>query len=303
MRPSRILKLLLLLLPIGLIIYFYAPFRLAALALTGRSPVCPFKEAVKSADNLDREIKIKDRILHASRLLEKDPAGYHLWDTPQGRYWIPKGDDYVLAFNLAEQERRIYGTGARSVQPGDIVLDCGANVGVFTRVALDAGAKQVVAIEFAPDNLECLRRNFAEEIKDGRVIIYPKGVWDKDDTLTLTVSDDNTAADTVVLAPPGSHEGPKVALTTIDKLVGELKLPRVDFIKMDIEGAERNALAGARATLVAYHPRMALCTYHRLDDPKVIPLAVRSAWSGYRMECGPCAEANWGVRPDVVYFY
>ena len=44
----------------------------------------------------------------------------------------------MLPFNLAEQQRKIYGTGERAVRAGDIVLDCGANVGVFTRVALDA---------------------------------------------------------------------------------------------------------------------------------------------------------------------
>jgi FkbM family methyltransferase len=40
-----------------------------------------------------------------------------------------------------------------------------------------------------------------------------------------------------------------VPLTTIDKLVSELNLPRVDFIKMDIEGAEKLALTGGRATI------------------------------------------------------
>ena len=91
----------------------------------------------------------------------------------------------MLAHNLAEQERRIYMAGSVNVNAGDTVLDCGANVGVFTRVALAAGAKQVVAIEPAPDNVACLRRNFASEIAAGRVIVYPKGVWDKDDVLVL----------------------------------------------------------------------------------------------------------------------
>ena len=82
----------------------------------------------------------------------------------------------ALNYDLAEQKRNIYGTGIRR---GDIVLDAGANVGVFTRKALWAGASKVIAIEPAPENLECLRRNFAAEIADGRVVVYPKGVWDK----------------------------------------------------------------------------------------------------------------------------
>jgi FkbM family methyltransferase len=282
--------------------YFYAPVRLFALAAVGRSPVCPMAKAIKAADELKEQIRFKDQILGASKLVEKDPSGYHLWDTPRGRWWIPEGDDWVLPFNLAEQERRIYGTGERAVRAGDIVLDCGANVGVYTRVALDAGARLVVAIEPAPENLVCLRRNFEPDIAAGRVIVYEKGVWDKDDMLTLHIDPHNTAADSFIIQREGGIEGAKVPLTTIDKLVQELKLERVDYIKMDIEGAEQRALVGGRNTLAKYHPRMALSAYHAPTDPEGIPERVREAWAGYKMECGPCAEANGRIRPDVLYF-
>ena len=85
------------------------------------------------------------------------------------------------------------------VRKGDIVLDCGANLGTFTRTALDRGAKTVVAIEPAPENLECIRRSFKDEIASGRVILYPKGVWDKDDVLTLHIHHDNSAADSFLI--------------------------------------------------------------------------------------------------------
>jgi FkbM family methyltransferase len=300
---KRALKLTALLLVVAAVVYFYPPIRLAALAAAGRAAVCPFSEAVRSAANMSDQIDRHRHIVKASRMLEADPAGYHLWDTPHGRYWMPAGSDYALPWDLAEQERRIYGTGARAVQKGDVVLDCGANVGVFTRVALNAGAKLIIAIEFAPENLECLRRNFAGEIRDGRVVIYPKGVWDKDDVLTLTVDPTNSAADSVVMHPEKSHDGPRVQLTTIDKLVAELKLDRVDYIKMDIEGAEKQALAGARETLAKFHPRLSLSAYHRPEDPQKIPELVQAGWSGYRMECGPCADAKTFVRPDVLYFF
>jgi FkbM family methyltransferase len=256
---------------------------------------------LKAAENLQQQIHHKDRILAGSRLLEKDPAGYHLWDTPRGRWWIPEGDDWVLPYNLAEQERNIYGAGDQNVQPGGIVLDCGANVGVYTRVALDAGAKLVVAIEPAPENVESLKRNFQREIATGRVIVYEKGVWDKDDVLVLRRDPHNTAADSFVMLKDSEH-GVKVPLTTIDKLVAELKLERVDFIKMDIEGAEQRALMGAQQTLAQYHPRLALAAYHDPTDAERIPDLVQRGWSGYKMECGPCAEAHGRVRPDVLYF-
>jgi FkbM family methyltransferase len=299
---SAILKVTVVLAALAAVVYSYAPARLAAIVAAGRSPYCPMANAIRSDDNLRTQIRYKDEILHASRLLEKDKDGYERWATPMGTYWIPDGSRYVLPFNLAEQKRKIYGDGEQAVRAGDVVLDCGANVGVFTRVALGAGAKTVVAIEPAPENLECLRRNFNQEIAAGRVVLYAKGVWDREDKMTLQVDPHNSAADSFLIRREGGHAGVEVPLTTIDRMVAELKLDRVDYIKMDIEGAEQRALAGGRETLARFHPRLSLSAYHAPSDPERIPQLVRAAWPGYKQECGPCAEANWSVRPDVQYF-
>ena len=101
---------------LGGVLYFYAPARLAALVLIGRSPDCPFSQAVRTAEELRSQVQIKDEILKASREVEKDPAGYHLWETPKGRFWMPAGSDFVLPFNLAEQVRKIYGTRETAVR-------------------------------------------------------------------------------------------------------------------------------------------------------------------------------------------
>lgn len=282
----------------------YPPVRVLALVLAGRSPYCPLQDALKSHTNQALQIEAKDRILRESTIIQKDERGFHQWRTPKGEYWIPEGSDLVLPFNLAEQERKIYGSAPHFVKPGDTVLDCGANVGVFTTEALKAGAKLVVAIEPAPENLECLRRNFAQQIEAGRVIVYAKGVWDSEDFLTLNVDEHNSAADSFVLHPADARTTTqKLPLTTIDNLVNELHLDRVDFIKMDIEGAEPKALAGARATLAKYHPRLSVSAYHEPDHPEIISKVVKSAWDGYQTECGPCAMEHATIRPDILWFH
>ena len=300
---GRFVLLLIILLALSVVAYrYYPPFRLFAFVVAGRSPVCPLGEAVKADDNLHRQVEYKDQILNASKLLEEDPKGFELWDTPKGRYWIPAGSRYVLPFNLAEQQRKIYGSGANGPQAGDITLDCGANVGVTVHEELAAGAKTVVAIEPAPENLECLRRNYPSEIASGRVIIVPKGVWDKEDFLTLRVDPKNSAADTFVIQLKNANELEKIPLTTIDKLVSDLKLERVDYIKMDIEGAEPKALAGAKGTLAKFKPRISISAYHAPDHPRVIPQIIHDARSDYQLQCGPCAESEHAVRPDILYF-
>ena len=300
---ARVVWLLILLLTLAGVAYaYYAPFRLFTFVVVGRSPVCPLAEAVKADGNLRRQVEYKDQILNASKLIDQDAKGYELWDTPKGRYWIPAGSRYVLPFNLAEQQRKIYGTGDFGPHADDITLDCGANVGVTVHEELAAGAKTVVAIEPAPENLECLRRNYPNEIAAGRVIVVPKGVWDKEDFLTLRVDPKNSAADSFVIQRQGAVDLEKVPLTTIDKLVAELKLARVDYIKLDIEGAEPRALTGAKETLAKFKPRISIAAYHQPDHPKVIPEIIRAARSDYQMQCGPCAESDFSIRPDVLYF-
>jgi len=292
----------LLLLVIAFVGYNYSgKFRTGFLALIGRSPDCTFSRALEAPDELERQIALKDKLVAESTIMEKRP-GYNRWHTPNGDYWIPAGSDYTLHYNLAEQARKIYGTGDQAVKAGDVVFDCGANIGLFTTMAIRAGAKRIIAIEPAPENLEAFRRNFAGDIDGGKIILIPKGVWDKEDTLTLNVDPKNSAADSFVLKPKGSEGKIQVALTTIDKIVAEYSLDQVDFIKLDIEGAESNALRGAVETIKKFKPRISVAAYHRPEDPKLITDAVFAARSDYKRECGPCSESNNGVRPDILWF-
>ena len=269
-----------------------------------RRPHCEAVPPAKCAAHQKALGEEKDRILAAMKLKQHDKAGFDLYETPMVDYWIPEGDkkSYMLPFNLAEQALSIYGDGAQTVRRGDVVLDCGANVGVFTRLALDHGASKVIAIEPAPENLECLRRNFATEIAGGRVQVIPKGVWDKEDTLTLNVDPTNSAADSFVIKRQGSVGLTKVPLTTIDRLVDQLALEHVDFIKMDIEGAEPNALQGAQHTISKWKPRISVSAYHQPDHPVVIPRIIFGARPDYTMICGPCEAVGGKARPDILWF-
>ncbi len=244
------------------------------------------------------------RIEAASRRVEVDPAGLELWDTPSGRYWVPKRErsGYWLADMLSEQAGDDYGHGDLRVRPGDTVLDCGANVGVYSRVALAAGAKRVIAIEPGPDSVECLRRTFASEIAAGRLIVYPKGVWDKEDALPLIVDKNASLGDGFVIRRAGDHLGATIPLTRVDALVDELKLERVDFIKMDIEGSEKEALRGAEGTLKRFRPRLAICAYHKSEDPAGIPALVHGIQPEYHWLVGSCVLERRRITPKVLFF-
>ena len=215
------------------------------------SSECSLKELMGHT----RQTSRKD--MTAAMRLVRTEDGLDLWSSPQGEIWSVHGDEMV-PYLLWEQQRDIYEPDGHEVHPGDTVLDCGANIGVFTRKALSRGAARVISIEPAPETLKALRRNFEREIGEGRVIVYPKGVWDQPSEMELKVDSVNAGANTLVLSPDHQVATARIPLTTIDTIVEELKLSRVDFIKMDIEGAEKHALAGARNTISRFHPRMSI---------------------------------------------
>jgi FkbM family methyltransferase len=267
----------------------------------GDADICTFRQALRAPATSLRQNYWTESVKKACRHISTDPEGYALWRTPKGNVWFPRESTSALHVDMAEQQREIYNIGGKGVAAGDVVLDCGANVGLYTREALANRARLVVAIEPAPENLECLRRNLAAEIRAGKVIVYPKGVWDKEDSLLLHRAPGNSAANSVVNAFGGSSVS--VALTTIDLLVDELALDRVDFIKMDIEGAERQALSGAANTIRRFEPRMAVAAYHLPDDSIEIPRRVLAALPGYRSECSCIVNGPLEVVPEVIQFY
>jgi FkbM family methyltransferase len=235
--------------------------------------------------------RVKTAMWEGSHKIRED-GKYQLWSTPQGEFWYQGPFGNLDAFVLAEEQFDIYRT--ERIKPGAIVLDCGANYGTFTRRALNRGAAKVVAIEINHDIQEALRRTFANEIREGKVVVYGKGVWDRETELDLR-------GDSVVV----ERNGPPVRLpvTTIDQIVAELQLPSVDFIKMDIEGAEKNALRGARATLLKFSPVMAISAEHLPDDAQAIPAQVKELAPGLRMEFGFCELSKpFHAAPNVIHF-
>lgn len=284
------------------LIAYFPPARVLGLFVLGRTAHCRFSESLRSADQTSRQLSQTEHFERTSRLVRRDAERLQLWHTERGPFWVLANEDMLSLYReLAEQEVDIYGGTPAAIRPGDVVLDCGARYGTFTRTALKAGARLVVAIEPNPLSLECLRRNLSEEIRTGQVILYPKGVWDKKDALRLAIDPQNSANDSLVRGQQNG-QGVVVPLTTIDRLVGELNLQRVDFIKMDIEGAETRAVAGAAGTIKKFRPRMAICVYHQPTDAVQIPVLVRRVRADYQHGCG-CKDWVVRIRPEVAFFY
>jgi FkbM family methyltransferase len=156
------------------------------------------------------------------------------------------------------------------------VVDCGAYDGDSYKSFLTnykAAVSEVYdgdAYLLEPDekNFKKLSEAFAAS---QRVRCLCLGAWDKKETLHFSMNGTSSGI---------SDEGEGVInVDSIDNIVGGAD---VDFIKMDIEGSELNALKGAKNTIRKYKPILAICVYHKKNDLLTIPKYIHSLCPEYK---------------------
>ena len=279
--------------------------RFVADKLLGRLPYSTWdqvREAAFTNSQCDGGQSLADRIV----LLASDEVNGVPWEqyrTDLGDFWIAEhGKDSLSWLTWEINEYETYRGEQETIRKGDLVIDAGAHVGVYTRYALRKGAARVIAIEPAPENTACFERNFVEEIANGKVTLIKAGVWNEESTLKLALHSVFTTRPTLFSHPEGTSGWIDVPVMPLDDIVDDLGLERVDVIKMDIEGAERVALEGARRTIRRFRPRMAICTYHQIDDPGAVPERVLAIRSDYQVSTKGL-DVAWGEsHPKVMLF-
>jgi FkbM family methyltransferase len=138
------------------------------------------------------------------------------------------------------------------LRPGMIVLDIGANVGDVAAVAAECVTSTggIVGFEASPVNVERLRERFRQM---SHVDIRHAAVTDRAGMLTLYLDARSSKRHSLFAAAVSVRgESVTVPAVTLDGLRGEL--PRVDFIKIDAQGAEGRILTGGRALLERDRP-------------------------------------------------
>ncbi len=191
--------------------------------------------------------------------------------------------DYVLPNLFDDFSMVVEGPGeygAVQIRPGDNVIDCGANVGLFSAIAAAHGG-EVHAFEPLPECFALLEDT--ARLFNGNIRAWPLALSDAPGSIRMSFPEDgaNTGGSFVLNAGSLSVE---VEATTIDRFVETNGLKRVDFIKADIEGAERFMLQGATKTLRDHAPKLSICTYHLPDDPAVLESIIRAANPNYVIE-------------------
>jgi FkbM family methyltransferase len=179
-----------------------------------------------------------------------------------------------------------------TVKPGDVVIDGGANIGLFSVAAASAAGKQgrIYAFEPVPKNAELVER-CAQLNKNITLCRY--ALSDITGNIQFTMSDGLSAGAFIDKVKDGDSLNEEkrihnlhtltVKSITLDDFAKRNKLRRVDFIKADIEGAERFMLAGAAHVLKKFEPKLSICTYHLPDDPEVLERMILDANPKYKV--------------------
>lgn len=138
---------------------------------------------------------------------------------------------------------------------------------------------------------DTFKKDFLEELvqanKD-KIEIVKKAVWDKEETLEFQQHKFQTCSKLVKIAAPDKNtvDVVKVQTISIDKFSQLHPDLKVDYIKMDVEGAEQNALKGAIKTIQRDRPQLAISIYHTPQDFVEIPLYLHKNLKNYVFKLG-----------------
>lgn len=204
----------------------------------------------------------------------------------------PVGKDVIFYASVDEVYRAVFkpaykyrrGAADIAVKAGDYVMDCGACLGDTAMMfALEAGGDgRVFSFEPNPLYVEMFNINSSLNKKlEPRVTLMELGMSDKDDQ-KLDFAIQGPGSCLMAGRVADSFVTKEVQTASIDRVVRDRRLPRLDFIKMDIEGAELAALRGAMESIMRFRPQLAVCLYHKPDDYLHIPEFINELGLGYK---------------------
>lgn len=183
------------------------------------------------------------------------------------------------------------------VAPGDTVIDAGLFDGMTTfEFGKAVGEKgRVYGFEPSPHMWERIETLFAKDPKL-KINLVKQGVWNEETELNFVGT--HIVGDVGNLSAGDAKRVVSVKVGTIDQFMKENSVPKLDFLKMDIEGAEMNALLGSVETIKKHKPKLAICVYHKLNDIFDLPFFLDDLGCGYRFYF---ATHSIGATSVVLY--
>jgi len=231
------------------------------------APTYTLGDYTRSSWRRGMSLYLEHPVVHAGRWIQY--VSRRIWPGRALRFTDDEGNRYVSMKNnftsfavavLGQRDPDVMIFLRGWIQPGYVVCDIGANIGTYTvpLSRLVGSTGRVIAFEPNRPTRACLRQNIRQN-RLANVTVMRAAVGETSGHACLVATEDNLGE--AHLAPPAdtSSKGERVAVTTLDAEVAKLRLTRVDFLKIDVEGFELAALRGAERTLAA-NPRLVVQT-------------------------------------------
>ena len=203
-------------------------------------------------------------------------------------YWIDYNPGEIIKFKEANFDD-YYDYDLLDFSEEEVVVDLGAYTGDSAMSFIEnyGKYKSIYCYEITPSTVEILKKNLADY---PNVHIKNKGAGSKNCNMYFNDFEDFSCNN---LKEDG---GIPIEVVAIDDDITE----KITFIKMDIEGAEQDALLGCKRHIVEERPKLAICVYHNNEDIWKIPRMIREIRSDYKLYLRSNG-IQWGPSEIVAF--
>ena len=229
--------------------------------------------AIKEKKRLEAELSVNAAKIDFVRESLNDERSFDVFEAKLNSFFYGQH----IPLEALQEDAQYFPSGIINLSSDEIFVDCGAFDGFnILDFALRTGGKYSYVFAFEPDPLQfeyTKLRLVYEKIENCDV--FNLGVYDSESELNFDLH--NHGASRI-----SAYGGISVKVISLDAFF--LKKPhKPTFIKMDVEGAEPNALTGAYETIKYCKPKLAISVYHKPSHVWEIPFWIKSNFPDYKI--------------------
>ncbi|MCL2046642.1 MAG: FkbM family methyltransferase [Oscillospiraceae bacterium] len=191
------------------------------------------------------------------------------------KYWLTW--DYTDWKRIALNYCDVVDTSIFSFYDDEVFVDCGAYLGdtvlQFIRT-VNSNYKRIYTYDIASIHIELSKKNLALY---HNIVIKHKGTGDTNTEMNILNTNQVFSGNKLVSDSNGALSEEKV---TVVKLDDDIKEP-ITFLKIDVEGMDKETLLGASSLIRKYHPKINIDAYHKLADIVEVPMLIKSIDQSY----------------------
>lgn len=222
--------------------------------------------------------KIKDKVYPEKsingvdyKILDLNDQGY------DGKLIIYKWQIMIHDFYYNQYETEDF-----KVEPGDVIIDAGAFVGDTALLYAIKTEKncEIHSFELIEESNILMRENLKLNNISHLVKVNQLALSDKSNETVHINKVAHRAGSTIF----GNDNGEPIQTISIDDYISKNNIEKINLIKMDIEGAEQQALIGSTMVIRKHKPKLAICLYHKPSDISEIPETILNIDSSYKFD-------------------